>query len=263
MAPSISVGLVLLNSPHTVAEEDAACLLQKTLLSQQDIVAVEDECRCPGYYQEECEDEFDQGCRWSDEGSSNGHWCQCLGPDVRQLPPVTASPGPCLDQGRYIRHDVGTAIYWEQCNVKYWVQSCDMCDGILDFAHTPCHNHWVDQPQSYIDSLLTGGGFPGADGERFQCSQHWAHTGLPVGVVDSAVPDRKCPLNHEDRLFRTPSSGSSDITIVDCYEQCLSTPGCNHFSYGAWEGAYVCMGCTESDEAHIHDGFTLYDMPTQ
>jgi hypothetical protein len=83
--------------------------------------------------------------------------------------------GTCADQGRYIRHDVGTAIYWEKCGVKYWVQSCSMCDNILDFAHTPCHNHWVDQPQSYIDSLLTGGGFTG-DGERFQCSQHWAYT---------------------------------------------------------------------------------------
>jgi hypothetical protein len=56
-----------------------------------------------------------------------------------------------------------------------------MCDNILDFAHTPCHNHWVDQPQSYIDSLLTGGGFLSADGERFQCSQHWAYnTELPA-----------------------------------------------------------------------------------
>jgi len=89
---------------------------------------------------------------------------------------MTLTTGTCADQGRYIRHDVGTAIYWEHCGVKYWVPSCTMCDDTLDFAHTPCHNHWVDQPQSYIDSLLTGGGFPGADGDGFQCSQHWAYS---------------------------------------------------------------------------------------
>jgi len=176
---------------------------------------------------------------------------------------MTLTTGTCADQGRYIRHDVGTAIYWEQCGVKYWVQSCSMCDDILDFAHTPCHNHWVDQPQSYIDSLLTGGGFPGTgDGERFECSQHWAYTGLPVVVGSTAMQNTKCPHIHEDRLFRTPSSGSSDVTIVDCYEQCASTAGCNHFSYGAYQGGFVCMGCTVSDEAQTHEGFTLYDMPT-
>jgi len=93
---------------------------------------------------------------------------------------MTLTTGTCADQGRYIRHDVGTAIYWEKCGVKYWVQSCSMCDNILDFAHTPCHNHWVDQPQSYIDSLLTGGGFRSTDGERFQCSQHWAYNTEPT-----------------------------------------------------------------------------------
>jgi len=87
------------------------------------------------------------------------------------------------------------------------------------------------------------------------------HEGFTLYDMPVAMQNTKCPFNHEDRLFRTPSSGSSDVTVEDCYEQCVLTAGCKHFSYGAWQGAFVCMGCTVSDEAHTHQGFTLYDMP--
>jgi len=60
------------------------------------------ECRCPGYYQEQCVAEAAQGCIWSSAGTSNSPWCQCdesvvappfiPGPTVEPLPPVTAPP---------------------------------------------------------------------------------------------------------------------------------------------------------------------------
>jgi len=50
------------------------------------------ECRCPGYYKDECDAEWAQGCVWSDAGNSNGPWCQCLNPPVVDptIPPVDA-----------------------------------------------------------------------------------------------------------------------------------------------------------------------------
>jgi len=73
---------------------------------------------------------------------------------------------------RYINPIGEDAIYWEAGGVKYWVASCSMCDATLAFENTPCHGHSMAVPQSYVDSLQTGGGFPGQDGERFRCDQH-------------------------------------------------------------------------------------------
>jgi len=93
MAPSIPLVAALLRLSN--AELDESSLLQIAMpladLNQ-------DECRCPGYYQEECEAEHAQGCRWSDAGSTNKPWCQCLADPVAvpvapvTLPPVTAPP---------------------------------------------------------------------------------------------------------------------------------------------------------------------------
>jgi hypothetical protein len=251
--------------------------------------------------------------------------------------------------GRYIRPIDGTAIYWEVSGVKYWVRSCTMCDDTLPFEHTPCHNHWVNVEQSYIDSLQTGGGFPGSDGVQFECTQHPQypayHYGTPAGntcptsdvseadclaavqhllpngqaqgrtnlvagswgpvppgcsvqsaftqnvrgdwaahynrnsggqnnggytpvcvsnspVYSTALADTKCPFLHDDRLFRSPASGVDATTLDQCYAECATTTGCNHFSWGAWQGGYVCMGCTTLATAQTHQGFTAYDMRT-
>jgi len=51
-------------------------MLQMPAVNEQ-LVTDEDECRCPGYYQEQCEAEAAQGCVWSDAGESNEPWCQC------------------------------------------------------------------------------------------------------------------------------------------------------------------------------------------
>jgi len=75
-----------------------------------------------------------------------------------------------------------------------------------------------------------------------------------------ALADSKCPHNHEDRLFRNPGSGSTQITFEQCFAECANTAGCNAFSFGQWQGAYVCMGCTTLANAQTHVGFTAYNM---
>lgn len=79
-------------------------------------------------------------------------------------------------------------------------------------------------------------------------------------VYTTALADSKCPHNNGDRMFRVPDHGQNDVTLAECYAQCAATAGCNHFSYGAWQGGHVCMGCTSLENAQHHEGFTAYDM---
>merc|ERR1719265_530662 len=90
--------------------------------------------------------------------------------------------------------------------------------------------------------------------------QEQKHTDF-MGVGMNPVSNSKCPFNHPDRIFRMPETGSADITLADCFGECSSVDGCSHFSWGPWEGAYVCMGCTTLENADAHDGITAYDMP--
>jgi len=96
-------GLLLVGATATALEDDVALLqmpfVEKTLQSDQD----DSECRCPGYFQTQCEAEAAQGCVWTDAGSSNKPWCQCQEPPggsinvpvtLPPLPPVTAAPAP-------------------------------------------------------------------------------------------------------------------------------------------------------------------------
>jgi hypothetical protein len=75
-----------------------------------------------------------------------------------------------------------------------------------------------------------------------------------------ASTDKKCPHQHGDRLFRSPESGSSDITLAQCYLECSNTPTCAHFSWGVHNGGNVCMGCTTLANEQDHVGFNTYDM---
>lgn len=79
-------------------------------------------------------------------------------------------------------------------------------------------------------------------------------------VYHMASIDKKCPHNHADRLFRSPGSGSSSITLDECYRECQDTPTCAHFSHGYHDGGYVCMGCTTLENEQTHVGFRTYDM---
>jgi len=89
-------------APFTIAcavfsVANAADFDEYAMLQMPVVAADEDECRCPGYYEEQCTAEAAQGCVWSDQGSSNKPWCQCLG--VRQdvvVNPVTVPPLPVI-----------------------------------------------------------------------------------------------------------------------------------------------------------------------
>jgi len=51
------------------------------------------ECRCPGYFQTDCEAEAAQGCFWAASPTSNGaSWCQCG--DASPAPPAPPAPAP-------------------------------------------------------------------------------------------------------------------------------------------------------------------------
>jgi len=110
MASSMLVAssFVLSSQANYYHHMDEASLLQMPELQKSmnldegtaaSIVAEEAGCRCPGYFQEECEAEASYGCVWSNAGSSNGPWCQCreiLEPGWQAPPrpaPVT-SPAP-------------------------------------------------------------------------------------------------------------------------------------------------------------------------
>jgi len=79
-------------------------------------------------------------------------------------------------------------------------------------------------------------------------------------IYHLASTDKKCPHQHSDRLFRDPTAGSSSITLDDCYRECQATPTCAHFSWGAHDGGYVCMGCTTLENEETHVGFNTYNM---
>jgi hypothetical protein len=99
MAPSLLLGAALIVSSRGSDDETSmlqAPMLAKTVQTESD----ESECRCPGYYQEQCEQEAAQGCRWSDAGSSNGPWCQCLADDIR--PPPAPPVAPLAGASQYL-----------------------------------------------------------------------------------------------------------------------------------------------------------------
>jgi len=97
--------LALLGTEAAVSDDncrplDEASMLQMPVV-QNNLDVTDSECRCPGYYQAECEAEAAQGCIWSSAGTSNAPWCQCgtaqppvVPPAAPQPVPVTAAPEP-------------------------------------------------------------------------------------------------------------------------------------------------------------------------
>lgn len=108
----------------------------------------------------------------------------------------------------------------------------------------------------------------GLSGDDVVASVAWAYPD-PAGTSDMIArhssyhlisENRKCPRDHEDRLFRLPVSGSSSVTIEECHTQCQQSEGCSFFSHGTWEGGFVCMGCTRSVNSQAQAGISIYDM---
>jgi len=97
MGPPLGLVAASVISAHATLDESS--MLQMPI-GNQHLAADEDECRCPGYYQEQCEAEAAQGCVWTDAGESNEPWCQCSQPIIDPVPqppviePVTRPPPP-------------------------------------------------------------------------------------------------------------------------------------------------------------------------
>jgi len=138
--------------------------------------------------------------------------------------------------------EVASALGFPACGGGDWKTWCDV-SVLVDF--------WPGQ--NTVKLVATGAS--GANMDSLTIAMAPAHP--------QALTDTKCPHNHNDRLFRAPGHGVSAITLEECFSECSATEGCNHFSYGPWQGGFVCMGCTTSDHAEGHSGFTLYDMPVK
>jgi len=74
-----SLTLTAMNALASGSPLDEASMLQMPIvdMKQSGTDAAASDCRCPGYFQQQCEDEAEYGCVWTDAGSSNGPWCQC------------------------------------------------------------------------------------------------------------------------------------------------------------------------------------------
>jgi len=211
-------------APFTLASAAFAVVhaqLDENSMLQMPVIA-DDECRCPGYYEEQCTAEAAQGCVWSDQGSSNKPWCQCIGDrqDVIinpvTLPPVTVAPVTVPPQPvapRFIRPTDGTAIYYEVDGVKYWVRSCAMCDDSTD--PRPCDTY-ISVEQSYIDALQTDGGLSsapsndGTAGTQFECPQH------PLYVAPPPVVSMACRVQIQTSTVQygdTATGGSVELKV--------------------------------------------------
>ena len=130
-----------------------------------------------------------------------------------------------------------------------------------------CANSYGNGPQyTQVDDGLCNSISEPCFSNSFNCGGTWHQAIYQINPVTTAQlgfnphANTKCPQHNGDRIFREPSSGASEINQADCFAQCQSTEGCNHFSWGQYGGGNVCMGCTTLENAQAHDGFTAYDM---
>jgi len=212
-----------------------------------------------------------EGYIWT-SGVESGHGSYLMflaNPSHRPTPPVpVTSPPEPVD-------DCRLSAYWEfdSCGCGGNDQNQNWCGGIgsgdcpetIETSICPSGTAYLAEwhPKPYDGSSHAGRGHAGhlvRDGCEYIWHAQYACQAPPAAYT-LALADTKCPHRHEDRLFRNPASGSSGITLEECYAQCLATEGCNHFSHGAHNGGTVCMGCTTLVNAQTHVGFTAYDMP--
>lgn len=297
MAPSIPIVAALLSVSHAGRADiqDQNAMLQMPITSEKNVavdqgtdVAVDqgmdeavhevtDECRCPAYYEAQCVAQRDQGCVWSDAGDSNAAWCQCLNPPVERteqhqqtvedhyqqqanwVPPVTtttttAEPTPVPEGWTQINENwncagsgssgndatISDAANSEECAAACYAEG----HVIAGYWHTTrsvcrCYDTCDDGGETSMPA------FPNVVMQR------------NFYLVSENM---KCPHNHPDRVFREPSSGSSDISLAACRLQCRNTEHCAHYSWGLHDGGNVCMGCVSLRNDEVHVGFNTYDL---
>lgn len=92
-------------SAHVLADPlDESSMLQMPVV-QKSVESDASDCACPGYFEEQCQENAFQGCvwtadnlghhglGWTDQGESNAPWCQC-DPNFDGPPPLFRPPNP-------------------------------------------------------------------------------------------------------------------------------------------------------------------------
>jgi len=158
-----------------------------------------------------------------------------------------------------LRADVEAAMVSRQEEYITYMQSQCLIDLITNamLTSTPIDDASLAgcDDVSVDDLIIT---FPEPPSAPTQCpvqsdDPHCARTPFHL-----ALENMKCPHNHEDRLFRT-----YDISLTACHDECQATSGCQHFSYGTYEGVHSssgCMGCTTLANAEEWSSGYAYDM---
>ena len=123
---------------------------------EKSLSAEANECRCPGYFQDQCEAEAEYGCVWTDAGDSNAPHCQCreiLEPGWK-APPRIVQPHQLPVTHPY-HHSVQTS--WNNHFAAFGAQDVDMI--LLDYT---------DDSVITVYNQLTGSNtvYSGLDGVR-------------------------------------------------------------------------------------------------
>lgn len=74
MAPSSLIVVAFFRLASATSDEQS--MLQMPVVDKS-VETDASDCRCPGYYEEQCNDNAYQGCMWTDDGDSDSHWCKC------------------------------------------------------------------------------------------------------------------------------------------------------------------------------------------
>jgi len=238
MVLSMSLVAALLATSRA-ASDDESSMLQMPIVEQS---LEADECRCPSYFQEECEAQAAQGCVWSDAGSSNKHWCQCLGPDTRPpVAPVINDVAPvaiatyqnqeCCSASGDCGQSVGLAGEGSATYVSF--ASCQQsCAGRYDCIGIEFGN--IGQRCEHEDSckcyLITG-----------SCTNPQSHTGYNIFINDVApvaiatYRNQECCSASGDCGQSVGIAGEGSATYVSfasCQQSCAGRYDCIGIEFG-------------------------------
>jgi len=228
MVLSMSLVAALLATSRAASDDESSML--QMLIVEQSLEA--DECRCPSYFQGECEAQAAQGCVWSDAGSSNKHWCQCLGPDTR--PPVapvaiaTYQEQECCSASGDCDQSVGIAGEGSATYVSF--ASCQQsCAGRYDCIGIEFGN--IGQRCENEDSckcwLITG-----------SCTSPQSHTGYNILINDVApvaiatYRNQQCCSASGDCDQSVPAPGATYVSFASCQQSCAGRSDCIGIEFG-------------------------------
>jgi len=273
MAPSLPIVAALLSVSHAhrAAElDEGASMLQMPVTEVSMAVDQEgDDCRCPGYVQLDCEAAAASGCVWSDAGDSNGAWCQCLNPpvDPAPVPPPAPAPAPVPPVATTTAEPVDPIPEgWTMSNENW---NCAGSRASRSEHSATATNNEECARACYAEGHIIAAFwhnnrdicrcYDSCDGGGATVMPSYPNTVMQKEII-LASTDMKCPHNNGDRLFRSPASGSNDISLAACHFECQNTEHCAHFSWGVHGGGNVCMGCSTLQNEQVHVGFNTYDM---